>query len=134
MQGQGIPFVIEHPVVVGAVELQALADADQPHVRLGQRPVAVAARLDGGQLGPRPAPDFLPHAGPGAVGGVLPALAADVDQVVGNVFLVPQVQRLLSFCVNRINSSNLETRIAKHLQQTFPDRAFLIGMVKSEDQ
>ena len=115
VQGQGVALVVQHAAVVGAVELQALADADEAHVRFGQRLVAVTACFDGGELGPRPAPDLLAHARPGAVGGDLPALAADVDQVVGDVFLVLKVQGLFAFCMNRVDSGDLEPHLAKRL-------------------
>ena len=55
-------------------------------------------------------------------------------QVVSDVFLVLQVQGLFAFCMNRVNTSDLETHITKRLQQTFPDRSSLVGMMKSENQ
>lgn len=57
-----------------------------------------------------------------------------MDQVVGDVFLVEQVKRGFRFGVDGVDSGNFKTSLAEGLQQSLPDRAFGIGVVKREDE
>jgi hypothetical protein len=75
-----------------AVEFQALADADQPDVLLGQWLVAIPPFLDSLEFLARLPPHVLPDPGPRPRRGIFPTPATHMDEVVGNVLFVHEMQ------------------------------------------